>query len=55
MAPKMAMSTAPLQTRMVPPRDHLVKGSPRIKEAHTELNTNPDYSSKRVLELLTLK
>lgn len=55
MAPKMAISTAPPQTRIVPPRDHLVNGSPRIKVAHIELKTNPDYRCQQVLELVVLK
>ncbi len=42
MAPKMAMSTAPADTKNVPPNDHRVKGSPRISVAQIELNTRPD-------------
>jgi hypothetical protein len=41
-APKIAMSTAPVETSIVPPKDQRVKGSPRIKVAHIELKTNPD-------------
>ena len=48
MAPKTAIRMAPPQTRMVPPRDHLVKGSPRIRVAHIELKTKPDYPCKRM-------
>ena len=42
----MAMSTAPPDTKIVPPSDHLVKSSPRIKVAQIELNTKPDYACK---------
>jgi hypothetical protein len=42
MAPKVAMRIAPPQTRIVPPRDHLVNGSPRIRVAQMELKTKPD-------------
>ena len=42
MAPKMAMSTAPADTKNVPPNDHRVKGSPRMRVAQIELNTRPD-------------
>ena len=41
-APKIAISTAPLETSNVPPKDQRVKGSPRIKVAHIELKTSPD-------------
>ena len=41
-APKIAISTAPLDTSNVPPKDQRVKGSPRIKVAHIELKTNPE-------------
>ena len=41
-APKTAMSTAPAHTRIVPPSDHLVNGSPRMRVAHIELKTRPD-------------
>ncbi len=42
MAPKIAIRTAPAQTRIVPPNDHLVKDSPRMRVAHIELKTKPD-------------
>lgn len=45
MAPKKPMSTAPAQTSSVPQSDHLVKGSPKIRVAHIELNTRPDACS----------
>ncbi|CAG8951347.1 hypothetical protein HYFRA_00008097 [Hymenoscyphus fraxineus] len=38
----MAISAAPLDTKIVPPKDHLVNGSPKIKVAHIELKTSPD-------------
>lgn len=41
-APKMAISTAPPHTSMVPHSDHRVKGSPSIRVAHIELKTRPD-------------
>jgi hypothetical protein len=41
-APKIAISTAPLDTSMVPAKDQRVNGSPRIKVAHIELKTSPD-------------
>lgn len=44
-APNIAISTAPLDTRSVPPKDQRVKGSPRIKVAHIELKTRPDACS----------
>ena len=42
MAPKMAISTAPVQTRIVPPKDQRVNGSPRMRVAQIELKTRPD-------------
>ena len=42
MAPNIAISTAPPQTKTVPPKDHRVKGSPRMRVAHRELKTRPD-------------
>ena len=50
MAPKIAIRIAPPHTRMVPPRDHLVKGSPRIKVAQIELNTKPDCLHQYLLQ-----
>ena len=44
-APKIAISTAPLDTSIVPPKDQRVKGSPKIKVAHIELKTRPDACS----------
>jgi hypothetical protein len=44
-APKIAISTAPLDTSIVPPKDQRVNGSPRIKVAHIELKTRPDACS----------
>jgi hypothetical protein len=44
-APKTAISTAPLDTSNVPPKDQRVNGSPRIKVAHIELKTRPDACS----------
>lgn len=41
-APKMAISTAPPQTRTVPASDHRVNASPRMRVAQIELKTNPD-------------
>ena len=41
-APNIAISTAPPQTKTVPPNDHRVKGSPRMRVAQIELNTRPD-------------
>ena len=45
MAPNIAISTAPPQTKTVPPKDHRVKGSPRMRVAQIELNTKPDYEA----------
>lgn len=42
MAPNIAISTAPPQTKTVPPNDHRVKGSPRMRVAQIELKTKPD-------------
>lgn len=42
MAPKVAISIAPLETSIVPPNDHRVKGSPSITVAHIELKTSPE-------------
>lgn len=36
------MNTAPAQTSKVPTKDHLVKGSPRIRVAQMELKTSPE-------------
>lgn len=41
-APKIAMSTAPVDTNSVPPKDQRVNGSPRIREAQIELKTRPE-------------
>lgn len=43
MAPNMAISTAPMHTRTVPPNDQRVKGSPRMSEAHIELKARPAW------------
>jgi len=40
-APKIAINIAPVVTRRVPEKDHLVKGSLRINDAHIELKTRP--------------
>lgn len=45
MAPNIAISTAPQQTKTVPPKDHRVKGSPRMRVAQMELKTKPDYEA----------
>lgn len=42
MAPNIAISIAPPQTKIVPPKDHRVKGSPRMRVAQIELKTKPD-------------
>ena len=41
-APNIAISTAPQQTKTVPPKDHRVNGSPRMIVAQIELKTKPD-------------
>ena len=45
MAPNIAISTAPPQTKIVPPKDHRVKGSPRMIVAQIELKTKPDCAA----------
>lgn len=40
-APKIAIKTAPVVTRRVPEKDHFVKGSLKINDAHIELKTRP--------------
>lgn len=42
MAPKTPIRIAPMETRMVPNKEYLVKGSPRTKVAKMVLKTRPD-------------
>lgn len=44
-APNIAISIAPVETNNVPPKDHLVNGSPNIKVAQMELKTRPEACS----------
>ena len=45
MAPNIAMSIAPPQTRIVPTKEYRVKGSLRMSVAQMELKTKPDYQN----------